>query len=84
VLDRRRLAESFRARLSARLAGDEIALAVFEKIIDGEEITPSNADASGFAPGQIRDARRRVFRHAERVSSELAAQLDGEGGVVLP
>jgi hypothetical protein len=99
MIHRRQVAEMFRTRMLAKLAGDEIALAVLEKMLHREEITPAKGKASGFDADQIRDgsaqapprqvvrgleaarirdARRRVFRHAESVSAELAEELEEE------
>jgi hypothetical protein len=89
VIHRRQVAAMFRTRMLAKLAGDEIALVVLEKMLNREEITPAKGKASGLeeeqiqvvrglAATRIRDARRRVFRHAESVSAELAEELEEE------
>jgi hypothetical protein len=81
VLDRLRLAEAYRARLTESLAGDETALAVIALFKEGVDSQTAQAERIGLTPSQISQihaARRRVFRHAESVSKELAEELDSE------
>jgi DNA-directed RNA polymerase specialized sigma24 family protein len=78
VLDRRRIAASYREGISQRLLGDEAAMAVIELLIDGVTNRAEQAARSGLLLAQVAAARRRVFYHAEQVSKELGLALDSE------
>jgi hypothetical protein len=78
ALDRRRLAKAFRERLAQRFGGDENAAIVVALFLEGAHSPAAQARASGLTGTQIRDARRRVFRHAKAVSAELGMELDAD------
>ncbi len=78
VLDRRRLAAQFRARLEERLAGDEVALTVIVLMTEGIATPKALENASGLKEAQVGEARRRVFYHAKIVSKELGEAMDAE------
>jgi hypothetical protein len=76
VLDRRRIAAQFRARLEARLAGDETALAVILAMTEGFDTPAAIGQATGLRHAAIIEARRRIFYNADRVSTELGLEID--------
>jgi hypothetical protein len=76
VLDRRRLAARFRARLEERLAGDETALAVVLAMADGRDTPAAVEEATGLKRATVIEARRRIFYSAARVSAELGLEID--------
>ena len=78
VLDQRRLAAQFRARLEARLAGDETALTIIVLMTEGFDTPAALQKASGLPLAQIREARRRIFYHAKLVAEELGEAMDAE------
>jgi DNA-directed RNA polymerase specialized sigma24 family protein len=78
VLDRRRLAKSYREGISQRILGDDVAMAVVALWLDGVTTPAEQAARSGFSEAQIAAARRRVFYHAGQVSKELGLALDSE------
>jgi DNA-directed RNA polymerase specialized sigma24 family protein len=78
VLDQRRLAALYRDRLTQGFAGDEAALAVLALFTSGVDEPAEQVARSGLTLSQIRAARRRIYRHAEALSQELAAELDSE------
>lgn len=78
LLDQRRLASLYRDRLAQGFAGDENALAVLALFTEGVDGPAAQVARSGLTLPQIRAARRRIYRHAEALSEELAAELDGE------
>jgi hypothetical protein len=75
VLDRRRIAALIVARLEARIAGDEIAVAVLDEMkerLDSPEVaspSPSQLDP------KIKEARRRIQYHAHCVTEELDREI---------
>jgi hypothetical protein len=77
-LDRLRLAESFRERLAQRLEGDEAATMVVAQMLDEVDSANDQARETEMTVAQIREARRRVFYHAEQASKELAREIDQE------
>ena len=77
-LDRRRHSALFSERLSARLAGDELATMLVTLMTEGIATPRDQASATGRAIADIREARRRVFYNAGEVSKELAKELDIE------
>jgi hypothetical protein len=78
LLDRRRLAAQFRARLEERLAGDEIALTIVLLMTEGFATPKALENASGLKEAQVGEARRRIFYHAKIVSKELGEAMDAE------
>jgi hypothetical protein len=78
ALDRRRMADLFNRRLAERLAGDEIALTIVALLKEGTSEPEEQAEAAGLTRAQVRDGRRRLFRHAENVKRELSRELDAE------
>jgi DNA-directed RNA polymerase specialized sigma24 family protein len=78
ALDRRRLAASYRARLNERLAGDEPVMVVTTLFLERVDAPGDQATASGLTPAQVADARRPLFYHADKVSKELASEIDSE------
>lgn len=78
ALDRRRLAEHFRERLTQAFEGDEIAADVAGMWMDGVDTPAAQAEASDYTIEQIRDARRRIFYHSDKISETLAGELDDE------
>jgi hypothetical protein len=80
VIDRRRLAAQFRARLEQRFAGDETALAVIVLMMEGLDSPAALAKASGLPLPQIVEARRRIFYNAETIAAELGHEIDAGDG----
>jgi hypothetical protein len=78
VLDRRRLAKQFRARLEERLAGDDLALTLIVLMTEGIATPKALEKASGLNEAQVCEARRRIFYHAKIVSKELGEAMDAE------
>jgi DNA-directed RNA polymerase specialized sigma24 family protein len=78
VLDRRRLAAQFRARLEERLAGDELALTIIVLMTEGIATPKALEKASGLKEAQVCEARRRIFYHAKIVTTELGDEMDAE------
>jgi hypothetical protein len=76
VLDRRRVAARFRARLDEQVAGDEDAAVVVAQMAEGRDTPASIAKASGVPIERVRDARRRVFYQARVIAEEMDGELD--------
>ena len=79
VLDRRRLAARFRAGLDESVAGDEDATVVVAQMAEGRDTPLTIAKGSGLPIQRVRDARRRIFRHAKAVATQMDADLDDAG-----
>jgi hypothetical protein len=76
VLDKRRIAAQFRARLDDALAGDEDAAVVAQAMADGHETPQEIKDATRLPLERIREARRRVFYRAKAIAKEMGEELD--------
>jgi hypothetical protein len=76
VLDRRRVAARFRARLESALAGDEDAAIVVTSMAEGAETPLAIAKESGLPFERIREARRRIFYQAKLIAEEMSDELD--------
>jgi hypothetical protein len=73
LIDDRRFASAFHHELTLRLAGDDVALAIVDRMMNGVE-TPADLGAALGRPVQpVREARRRVRYHAEAVTKDLSA-----------
>jgi hypothetical protein len=81
VIDKRRYGVRFRVRIVARLAGDEIALAVVNMMLEGIEGVEEQAAHCNYSLAELRFARRRVFHHAHRIAKELASERAGAAEV---
>jgi hypothetical protein len=76
VLDRRRMAADFRARLEQRLAGDETALGVIQAMTEGAARPAEIVEATRLKDEVVVEARRRIFYQAARVEAELGLEID--------
>jgi DNA-directed RNA polymerase specialized sigma24 family protein len=76
VLDRRRAAARFRARLDALVAGDEDAAVVVTQMAEGRDTPLAIAKASGLSIARVRDARRRIFYHARVLAKQMGDEID--------
>jgi hypothetical protein len=78
-LHRLRVAATFQELLLARLAGDEIALALLALMRDGLDTPRDLADAAGRTLEEVREARRRIRYHADRITKEQSAAAPAGG-----
>jgi hypothetical protein len=75
---RREYLEQFRARLTARVAGNEAASIVVTLMLEGVDTPRDQAAASGLSIDAIRNARRVVQYQGEIVAKELASEMEDE------
>ena len=76
VIDRRRMAAKFHERLVQHFAGDETARSVIEAMSDGAAKPSEIAEATALKLAVVTEARRRIFYHATRISTELGVEID--------
>ncbi len=73
ALHRLRFAQTFHDRLIAYVSDDEVASALIPHMKDGLAKPEELAAATGRPIEQVKDARRRIRYHADRITKELSA-----------
>ena len=73
ALHRLRFAQTFHDRLVAYVAGDEVASALLPHMKEGLATPQELAASTGRPIAEVKEARRRIRYHAERITKELSA-----------
>jgi hypothetical protein len=61
-------------RVRDALAGDRLAIDVFELVLEGVDKAADQATRLGAPVGKVYDARDRIGRHAKRIAKEYAEE----------